>query len=500
MSSFGGRRKARVIKVDDDEPTGSAQSAPGATDGLSNGMSHLRMRRAMLIPMAKANSPSTDASAVKFTKKPFRQSGLRKSVNFNEEDDGDGPTTTPAARPPVADDEDEGPVVVRPNIGRAGSKQKKRGSSSRLSFGPRPATDDDDESVLATPRKPTLGAQAIENSALKKATPTQRLPLRRFNDDEDDRPRYSKEYLAELQSSTPNTPQDLSRTKDHDEMELDESELEGAMIVNDGEYSAAQAEPPAQTNILSATQIAERKQRRARLAHEQQDFISLDGDDHGGARKTEPDSRLVPEDEDLGEGFDDFVEDGGLSLGNKAEREAKARRRREMAEQIQIAEGNSDDESEDSDAERRVAFEAAQSRSGMDGLSRPEVRAQDAALQVPAKITPLPELEGCLQRLRATLSGMETTLQGKQNRIDALKTEREAIVAREVEVQGLLDEAGKKYTAAMGGGANAVPALEPGQSPARQIQNAGMSELAVSRGLESFGTTPNQRPDVGENE
>ncbi|KAH6695112.1 nineteen complex-related protein 2-domain-containing protein [Plectosphaerella plurivora] len=451
MSSFGARRKARVIKVDDDEENVSKSAVSANQDTEDN-----------------ASKP-----AAKFGKKPFRQSGLRKSININED---------PA--PDAGSGGEDGPVVVRPS---AIASKKKRAPATRLSFGP-------GQDAVDTPKKP-LAASA----AARKPPTSQRLPLRRFNDDEEDRPRYNKEYLAELQSSTPNTPMDAP-TSEGDPMELDPSELEGALIVeSDVPTITPQVEP---TTVLSATQIAERKQRRARLAQEQ-DFISLDDgnddDDYTSRKKAEPESRLVREDEDLGEGFDDFVEDGGLSLGRKAEREANVRRRREMAEQIQMAEGNSDDESDDSDAERRAAFEAAQSRSGMDGLAKPaSARPHDASMQVPAKITPLPDLDGCLERLRTTLQAMETSLQSKQGRVDELKAEREAIVAREMEVQGLLNEAGNKYKAAVGGRGGLLPSVDGNQSPAVQIQNAGMSELAVDRGLESFGTTPNRKLDMEE--
>ncbi|KAF3342245.1 hypothetical protein HYQ45_002502 [Verticillium longisporum] len=473
MSSFA-KRKARVIKVDDDDDVPLGSSAI-TTD---------------------QQSVSEGAPAPKFTRKPLRQSGLRKSINVNQVDDADGASTTPgkAATAHNDDDDDDGPVVIRPTIGRAGStKQKKRASTSRLSFGPGQGAGD---AAFSTPKKSSLGQQAAENSAIKKPGFTHRLPMRRFNDDEEDRPRYSKEFLDELQSSTPNTPQPISslRGTSDDEMELDPSELEGALIVNESTYSEAPV--PQQTNILSNTEIQERKQRRARLAREE-DFISLDdeGDDRTDGKVSE-NTRLVPEDEDLGEGFDDFVEDGGLSLGKKAEREEKARRRREMAEQIQMAEGNSEESSDESDAERRAAFEAAQTRSGMDGLSKPEKRdPAEALLQVPAKITPLPELDGCLEKLSLSLRGMEGALREKQTALDRLKAEREAILAREGEVQALLDEAGKRYTSILGGSGST---LEAGQSPARQIQNPGMSELAVERGLESFGTTPVRRPDVGD--
>lgn len=475
MSSFGARRKARVIKVDEDEGDASPVAVTGS-NGQPDGMSSTATRRPLLIATSKANRSSADAPkptpAAKFGKKPFRQSGLRKAINISEEPNPDDP--------PSGDD--DGPVVVRATA----TKKKRAAPSSRLSFGPGQDASD-------APKKPTIASATV-----RKPSASQRLPLRRFNDDDDDdRPRYSKEYLAELQSSTPNTPQNAP-TSEGDPMELDPSELEGALIVESDGPSAEPLVKP--TTVLSATEIAERKQRRARLAQEQ-DFISMEDDNDDDdftsrKKKAEPESRLVREDEDLGEGFDDFVEDGGLSLGKRAEREANVRRRREMAEQIQMAEGNSDDESDDSDAERRAAFEAAQSRSGMDGLAKPAAsRPHDAAMQVPAKITPLPDLDGCLERLRTTLQAMEATLQSKQGRVNELRVEREAIVTREKEVQGLLDEAGIKYKAALGGRGGALTAGDGGQSPVVQMQNAGMSELAVDRGLESFGTTPNRRPE-----
>ncbi|GKT97157.1 hypothetical protein Ct61P_15007 [Colletotrichum tofieldiae] len=469
MSAFTPKRKAKVIKVLDDEEEDTGKASPTGQEPVKDG-------------------------AVKFTKKPFRQSGLRKSINFNESDDSNGGvalghSTKPKAAPAQDNDEDDGPVVIRPTVSRSSSlKQKKRKSTSRLSFGGAGGDGDGDgapTTEYTTPKKSTLGHQAFENSALKN-----RLPMRTFRDEDEDRPRYSKEYLSELQNSTPNTPQNLTslRMQDEDGMDLDDSELEGALIVNQDDFASR----PQQTNILTEAEIQERKQRRARLAQEQQDgdFISFDDNDDGGTslRKKKNDTRLVREDEDLGEGFDDFVEDG-------AEREEKIRRRREMAEQIQMAEGGSGDESDDSEAERRAAFEAAQTRSGMDGLQKPERNPAEQLLLVPPKITPLPSLTDCLSRLQTTMRAMELDLAEKKKHVEDLRQEKDGIMARKEEVQQLLNKAGQKYTAAVGNGTSAVSAT---QSPVRQITNAGASELRVERGLESLGTTPNERPDVGE--
>jgi hypothetical protein len=138
-------------------------------------------------------------------------------------------------------------------------------------------------------------------------------------------------------------------------MDLDPSELEGALIVPSQDLAplspSAQAlttrdTRPVGAHILSETEIRERKKRRARLAHEA-DYISLDDggseSDSERNRVTKPkksESRLIAEDEDLGEGYDEFVSDGGLALGRRAERDAARRHRQEMAELIHAAEDN----------------------------------------------------------------------------------------------------------------------------------------------------------------
>lgn len=299
--------------------------------------------------------------------------------------------------------------------------------------------------------------------------------------DDDDRPKYSKEYLDELQSSTPNTPKNVSTLppEDTDMMDLDASELEGAVIVESSDFN----QPQATTTILSEAEIREKKERRARLAKEK-DFLSVEDDEDPFSKKKD-DTRLVAEDEDLGEGFDNYVEDGGLSLGKRAEKERRKHDRAKMAELINAAEGHTSDSSSDSDAERRIAYEAAQTRAGMDGLKKPRKDPAQEILQVPPKIAPLPSLTECLARLQTTLKGMEEDMKGKQARVGKLKREREEIVKREGEVQALLDDTGRKYQEAMGQGkVTDAPANAP-------------PELAGARGLETLGT-PSRKPEEEE--
>lgn len=469
MSSFGPKRKARIIKVsdDDDQPTPKSSSEDGETlnagkfarcnlESLTDGISRLTASR---------GKESTKPVFGSKGRKPFRQSGLRKTFNAGNDEE-------------PKDDEDDGPAVVRPNISRNSSTQKKKASKSKLSFGGDTGEEGDGEESEAKPKKAPLGKRALENSAARRSTGVGGLPFRSAQD-EDDRPKYSKEYLNELQSSTPNTPAPIS-VDAGDEMELDSSELEGAMVVD------TPAMPPTQpqTKVLSEAEVREKKERRERLAKDQ-DYLALDDDDDDDDVRLTPkkkdDTRLKPEDEHMGEGFDDYVEDGGLSLGKRAEKERKRHDRKQMAELINAAEGHSSSESSDEDAERRMAYEAAQTRAGMDGLKKPRKDPTEELLKVPPKITPLPDLSECIQKLQASLKTMETEINGKNAKVQQLRSEKMEISKREAEVQALLDETGKKYQQAMGAGKvenGSVMSSVPG------------AELVGERGLESIGTTP----------
>ncbi|KAH7034565.1 nineteen complex-related protein 2-domain-containing protein [Microdochium trichocladiopsis] len=345
-------------------------------------------------------------------------------------------------------------------------------------------------------------------------------------------------------------------------MSLDPSELEGAMIVDTepaGSARAASAGAPGMsqaTTVLSEAEIREKKERRARLAKQSgtagDDFISLSDDDnntgsatrrgtgesyltvlsrqsgHSSSSSRKKESRLRAEDEDIGEGFDEFVEDGGLSLGRKAEREARRKQRAEMASMIQTAEGGGgigddvdEDESDDSEAERRAAYEKAQTRAGMDGLKRAETSAAQKQHQLPPpKITPLPDLSVLVADFKAKMARKEAELQRMRARIDELRAERNSVLAREPEVQRLLNEAGERYRAltapsagtesapdASGSGGpdgvtgdqarsgSAVGGIAAAQSLLERARG-GNTPMSGARGLDSLGTTPTRQPPV----
>ncbi|KAK8058051.1 hypothetical protein PG994_008499 [Apiospora phragmitis] len=472
----------------------------------------------------------------------------RKARKINVQEDEE--SSTPGTQQSTTENEDDGaPPRIRPSLGgrAASSKLKKRGSSSRLSFGPSAAAttgggDNEDSIMLGneplpyTPRKVNpLAVAATENSAYKKGiTKNSRLPLRSMEMDED-RPRYSKEYLSELQSSTPNTPANLSSLKgttgtDNDdddvEMSLDPSELEGATVV---ETAMATSTQP-QTAILTDAEILEKKARRLHLAAQAKagggagdDFISLSDDERGTgdsylavlSRKpaestisTKKEKRLVADD-NLDDDDSFFVEDGGLSLGRKAERAARRKKRADMAAMIASAEGVGEEDG-GGDQRRQRGRAAGGTRAGMDGLA--DERAQQrrrlggSTVQAPPpKITPLPDLSVLVEEFKAQMGRRELELRRMRAHINELRTERDGIERREPEVQKLLDDAGERYKSLVGGGdGGPSTSSNTAEGEEKDANGNGTASIAAAkslleqarpadtpgRGLESLGATP----------
>jgi hypothetical protein len=368
-------------------------------------------------------------------------------------------------------------VVKRPTLGKA----KKR-SSLRVSFGPGEDANDGDESsdaAVVTPKKANLSRIALEKSAQLRA----RSPLV----PEAARPtEYSKDYIAELRNSTPSTPRDLNTSTDDQEetLALDIASKFGP--VASLETSSA---------IPTEAEIREKKARRRRLAHEEN---AMDDDDRAWASDDQGDdefrqhrneislrpkekyaeTRLVHDDEDIAEGFDDFVEDGKISLGRKSEREVQRRRRAEMAELINDAEGASgDDGTDDSDEERNTAFAAAQARAGRYGQ---KIEDADDGTKTPPRITPLPDLDEVLEGLTID---MQTKQQRKNlilQKLQDLQDDKVKIEERKKYLQEQLQKTGDEYEKLRQ--ESGLPAL-----PANGVEGG---RLIMERGLDSLGTTP----------
>ncbi|CAK7262740.1 hypothetical protein SEPCBS119000_000137 [Sporothrix epigloea] len=581
------------------------------------------------LPLNSGFSPSEkeDTSSdpviqpMRFGKRQLKKPASRRSIgaDYHEKDSGEANEDVKSRSTALDEtelrpashgnhDAEEGPAVVRPVLGRSGSRRNKKrlstaSTSSRFSLGgPGDNSDEDSGPVVFTPSRRGAGAfsglaqRVLENNAFRKSL-SSRLPTRHrasdendddgrrdekgaqsgrgsgdFDDNDDDRPRYSQAHLDELQSSTPNTPQNLNalQTKsgvqkhgdEGEPMYLDPSELDGAMIVDEAELPLSLAAPSGASFALttgtatapagmamSATQIQERKDRRARRAlegdaynsdpdkdEENGEYISLLTDEQRKKKREKERTRLVREDEDLGEGFDEFVDEKeALSIGRKAERAARRKRKEEMAALIDAAElgdsaagvegGTVNDSGDDSEAERRAAYDAAQTRAGLEGLHHYSrngngdeaddlVGGVHGGTSVP-RMRPLPDLATCLTQMQSAVEALEMEAAHHRQKLNEVEQEKSEIAAREVEVQAILDAAAAKYQPVLGGKATeSVTTGLPGahldtnnaQTPSRALPALGQGPLPpglagvypIQRGLESLGTTPTRRLDTSD--
>lgn len=362
------------------------------------------------------------------------------------------------------------PTVVRPSSTSRSSSKAKRKSIARTSFGPSGTsmTEDDEDNAAATviiPKKSSLSRQVFEKNAARKSLAASiqsaQIPLRQA----EDRPSYSVDALNELKSSTPTAPRDVKFETDIADIAQDvPSDAHGKDLDLAAKFGSNLAFIH-DAAIPTDAEIREKKERRARLAKEHE-YISLndggeeqqadeDSDDefkdHSIQRYAEPkpskyeETRLVRDDEDIAEGFDDFVDDGRIALGRKAKQEQKKRHEAEMREAIERAEGSDDSSEDESEAERNAAYEAAQTRAGMDGLRKEERGAKARRPRTPPKITPLPSLAGCAERIKGELERKKGLIEHRSRRLGEVRQELEDIAVRKVEVQKLLDEAGERY-------------------------------------------------------
>jgi hypothetical protein len=377
-------------------------------------------------------------------------------------------------------------VVKRPAFGKANKR-----SSLRISFGPGESEGTDgnessDAAPVGTPKKSNLSRIALEKSAQLRA----RSPLvpEASRPADEERPSYSKDYIAELRNSTPSTPVDLkpSAEEEVESQALDIASKFGSILPLPTESSAV---------IPTQAEILEKKARRRRLAQQENAFDDEEdrpwasddeGEDEFRQRRNEislrpkekyGETRLVRDDEDIAEGFEEFVEDGKISLGRKSERDAQRKRRAEMAELIKDAEGSEDDGSADSDEERNAAFASAQARSGRYGQ---KIEEEEDGSKTPPRVTPLPQLDEILE-------GLTLEVQTKKHRKDLilqklqeLKDDKARIDERKKFLQEQLQKTGEEYE----------KLRQEAGLPALPSSDLNGGRLITERGLDSLGTTP----------
>lgn len=394
------------------------------------------------------------------------------------------------------------------------SLKPRKSAASRTSFGPSSVEDDDSEpSGVVTPKRSNLSRIAIQRNAEKRSSLLASSLPTRLVDENDDGPSYSAASLRELKDSTPTTPRDIATDASNSDVEDTSSHTKALDLSSKFGSSLSRYQQP--SAIPSATEIAEKKARRARLAKEQaaEEFISLDPsdpelddddnvmrDDNGRLvlkpkdKYNQSESRLVHEDEDIMENFDEFTEaDGKILIGRKAEAAAARKRKQEMATQIAEAEGPSDSDSNASERERNEAFEAAQTRHGTYSSHPTTDPYADARPRTPPKISPLPTLDGVIERLRKQLSDLQGSRMQKLREMEALQREKIRLGEEEIRIQKALRETADKFAQLRAEKGISAPAAKEG-TPA--LMDVPMTEVA-GLGGDSGATTDAEQTSSG---
>ncbi|KAG6853058.1 hypothetical protein C0991_007202, partial [Blastosporella zonata] len=309
----------------------------------------------------------------------------------------------------------------------------KRTKKSRLSFG----GDEDEESggevfqvkKSNLSKKIALGTHpATVSLNLDKATISNSGPT------------YSQAYLNELKASTPSTrPPPVSDPYDAD-MSMDVDDV--STMVIEGASSLSEAVIPTESSIKDA------KERRDRLrkvgVSGEEDFISL-----SVIRKADasvgphPSSRLVREEDELGEGDDEFSEytsaQERIALGKKSRKVEASKRRDAMKEMIADAEEEDEESAEWEHEQLRRGGHIASSRA-----STP-AKAKEAYKPAPIpSATPIPTLGPAMARLTEQLTNLTTSHASNTTALGSLARERAEVDEREAEMREMVERAEDK--------------------------------------------------------
>ncbi|KAJ3546685.1 hypothetical protein NMY22_g1952 [Coprinellus aureogranulatus] len=219
-------------------------------------------------------------------------------------------------------------------------------------------------------------------------------------------------------------------------MEVESTEI--AILEDDA--ASGEAVIPSESSVKAAKEKRERL-RKMKVSGED-DFISLSvarRDDYAGPH---PESRLVREDDELGEGDDEFAEytsaQERIALGKKSRKLEASKRREAMQELINEAE-EVDEESKE--------WEQEQLRRGGHTPYEPSTTAKPKETYQPAPIpalTPIPTLQPALNRLAQQIAQLTTSHANNSAALQKLAQERSDVERRETEMRDLVIKAEDK--------------------------------------------------------
>ncbi|KAL1950433.1 hypothetical protein VTO73DRAFT_5557 [Trametes versicolor] len=341
-------------------------------------------------------------------------------------------TTDAEAAPTTATEAD---AEESPSIVAAKLKKKTRAKArSTLSFG---GEEEESSGEVFKLKKSNLS----RNLALRNESPgVAAAPFEPTITPRSTGPTYNAAYLNELKASTPNArpslPQEDIVSYDADiSMDVDPA----------GQLSGLTDEVESEAAIPSASSIQAAKQKRERLragkASGSEDYISLSltkRDDY--SKGPHPDSRLVREEDELGDADDEFAEftsaQERIALGKKSRKKEAAKRRADMNEMIVDA--------EEEDEETRE-WEQEQLRRG--GLRPESAEPAPKPVYKPAPIpavTPIPTMGAAMARLTNSMSELTVSHAEHSAAMSKLGEEQRLLEEREKEMREMIAKAEEK--------------------------------------------------------
>ncbi|KAJ6462024.1 nineteen complex-related protein 2-domain-containing protein [Mycena vitilis] len=353
------------------------------------------------------------------------------------------PTVRARASSPEPESNDTGNESPSTLATRLKNKAKRAKPKSRLSFG----ADEDEEGggEVFKVKKSNLSQRLSLGTHPSSGVPSS---LDQASISPHRGPTYDKAYINQLKASTPSSrapdPYDADMSMDMGDMSADISmqDIDESIDVFDSE-----------TFIPSESSIKVARERRERLrktgVSAEDDFISLSvakrPDESLGPH---PDSRLVREEDELGEGDDEFAEytsaQERIALGKKSRKIEASKRRDAMKEMIAEA-AESDEEADEWEQEqiRRGA------QAPIDASPGPKVK--ETYKPAPSRCscllplaTSLPALGPALARLTQQLTQLTTSHASNTTALATIGQERNEVEDREQEMRQMVERAEAK--------------------------------------------------------
>ncbi|KAJ7718488.1 nineteen complex-related protein 2-domain-containing protein [Mycena maculata] len=258
-------------------------------------------------------------------------------------------------------------------------------------------------------------------------------------------PTYDQAYLNQLKASTPSSRAPIPSGDPYDaDMSMDIGDMSVDISVQEFETTDVF---DSSTSIPSESSIKVARERRERLrtaaASGEDDFISLSvvkrPEESQGPH---PESRLMREEDELGEGDDEFAEytsaQERIALGKRGQKKEASKRRDAMKEMIADAE-ETDEETEEWEQEqiRRGA------QASVDASPAPKVKETYKPAPIPSA-TALPSLGPALARLTQQLTQLTTSHASNTTALANIGQERAEVDGREAEMRQMVEKAETK--------------------------------------------------------